>query len=130
MEKAHALAAELHTHFPDTDFDAYALPWTRDALFRILDGVSIVVNTSPLGLHPDDPSPIPAEMIPSRLRVFDNRLPPGRPTDAPLLAAAQVAGARTAGGLSLLLHQGALSFERWFDRPAPLEIMRRALASP
>jgi shikimate 5-dehydrogenase len=29
--------------------------------------------------------------------------------------------------LSMLLHQGALAFEIWFDRPAPLEAMREAL---
>jgi len=33
-----------------------------------------------------------------------------------------------AGGLSMLLHQGALSFEIWFNRPAPIEAMRAALA--
>ncbi|HEV2909395.1 MAG TPA: shikimate dehydrogenase [Candidatus Eremiobacteraceae bacterium] len=36
-------------------------------------------------------------------------------------------GARRADGLALLLHQGALSFEWWTGRPAPLEIMRRAI---
>jgi shikimate dehydrogenase len=29
----------------------------------------------------------------------------------------------------MLLHQGALAFEIWFNRPAPLEAMRQALAS-
>jgi shikimate dehydrogenase len=29
----------------------------------------------------------------------------------------------------MLLHQGALSFEIWFNRAAPLEVMRRALLS-
>ena len=65
-------------------------------------------------------------MIPSRLRVFDTVYRrDGEPT--PLLAAARRAGARTAGGLVLLLHQGALSFERWFERPAPVDAMRGAL---
>jgi shikimate dehydrogenase len=27
----------------------------------------------------------------------------------------------------MLLHQGALSFEKWFDRPAPVDVMRKAL---
>jgi shikimate 5-dehydrogenase len=29
----------------------------------------------------------------------------------------------------MLLHQGALAFERWFDRDAPLDAMRAALAA-
>ena len=44
-----------------------------------------------------------------------------------LMLAAEEAGARAANGLSMLLHQGALSFEIWFNRPAPLEVMRAAL---
>ena len=30
------------------------------------------------------------------------------------------------GGLGLLLHQGALSFELWTGSPAPLEVMSAA----
>jgi shikimate dehydrogenase len=44
-----------------------------------------------------------------------------------LLADSRNAGARTVDGLTLLLHQGAISFEHWFDRPAPLEAMRAGL---
>jgi shikimate dehydrogenase len=46
-----------------------------------------------------------------------------------LLEDAAAAGARCANGLGMLLHQGALSFEIWFNRSAPLEEMRRALRS-
>jgi shikimate dehydrogenase len=45
----------------------------------------------------------------------------------PLVSAALEAGARAANGLSMLLYQGALSFEIWFEREAPLDIMRQAL---
>jgi shikimate dehydrogenase len=37
------------------------------------------------------------------------------------------AGAKAASGLSMLLHQGAASFEIWFQREAPLDVMRAAL---
>jgi len=30
--------------------------------------------------------------------------------------------------LSMLLHQGALSFSMWFNREAPIEAMRSAIA--
>jgi shikimate dehydrogenase len=43
------------------------------------------------------------------------------------VSGAIAAGARAANGLSMLLHQGALAFETWFDRAAPIEAMRRAL---
>jgi shikimate dehydrogenase len=43
-----------------------------------------------------------------------------------LLAAARARGASTLDGLEILLAQGALSFELWTGRTAPLEAMRRA----
>jgi shikimate dehydrogenase len=43
------------------------------------------------------------------------------------VSAAMEAGARASNGLSMLLHQGALAFEIWFDRAAPLDVMRKAL---
>jgi shikimate dehydrogenase len=46
-----------------------------------------------------------------------------RPT--PLLAAARRHDVATVSGLEVLVAQGALSFEKWAARPAPLEAMRR-----
>jgi shikimate dehydrogenase len=44
-----------------------------------------------------------------------------------LLIAAREHGARTLDGLEILLAQGALSFELWTGREAPLEVMRAAV---
>jgi len=44
-----------------------------------------------------------------------------------LLAAARAHGARTIDGLEILVAQGALSFELWTGRKAPLQVMRRAV---
>jgi shikimate dehydrogenase len=43
-----------------------------------------------------------------------------------LLAAAQAQGARTLDGLEILVAQGALSFELWTGREAPLQAMHEA----
>ncbi len=43
-----------------------------------------------------------------------------------LLAAARAHGARTLDGLEVLVAQGALSFELWTGRKAPVEVMRAA----
>jgi shikimate dehydrogenase len=44
-------------------------------------------------------------------------------------AVARMRGRRRSDGLALLLHQGALSFEWWTGRPAPLAVMRATLAA-
>jgi len=46
-----------------------------------------------------------------------------------LLAAARALGAHTVDGLEVLVAQGALSFEMWTGRRAPIEVMRTAARS-
>jgi shikimate dehydrogenase len=53
-----------------------------------------------------------------------------RPESTRLLAAARAHGARAVDGLEVLVAQGALSFELWTGRQAPLGIMRRAAREP
>jgi shikimate dehydrogenase len=48
-------------------------------------------------------------------------------TLSPFLRRARAAARRTLDGRGMLLHQGALAFELWTGRPAPLGVMRRAL---
>ena len=40
---------------------------------------------------------------------------------------ARFQGARVSNGLSMLIHQGALSFERWFGIKPDISVMRQAL---
>jgi len=47
----------------------------------------------------------------------------------PFLVAATRARRRGTNGLGMLLHQGAVAFQMWTGRVAPLEVMRRALRS-
>lgn len=51
-----------------------------------------------------------------------------RDEPTPLLAAARRHGVATVDGLEVLVAQGALSFEHWTGRPAPLAAMRAAAA--
>lgn len=99
-------------------------PWS-DAVFAAwIPRVDLVINCSPVGMKPGDVSPIPAEFLQPETLLYDTVYTAAR---TPLLQAADVAGARGANGLSMLLHQGALSFEIWFERDAPLEAMRAGL---
>jgi shikimate dehydrogenase len=101
-----------------------AVPWEEKALRFQLEHSDLVVNATPLGLNPNDSPVLSATLLAPHLMVYDTVYTPGR---TPLVAAAVEAGARAATGLSMLLHQGARSFEIWFGREAPLEVMRAAL---
>jgi len=102
-----------------------AVPWDEAALRAQLAHVDLLVNATPLGMNPSDPSPIPTRLLAPHHMVFDAVYGPSRTS---FLRAADQAGARGVNGLSMLLHQGALSFSIWFDREAPIDAMRAALA--
>ena len=103
-----------------------AVPWNETALRAQLADIDLIVNATPLGMNPSDPAPIPARLLAPHHIVFDCVY---RPSKTALLRAADEAGARGANGLSMLLHQGALSFSIWFNREAPIDVMLAALAS-
>jgi shikimate dehydrogenase len=123
--KAEMVAGEIHTLgcCPETT----VVPWDDEALRAALANTDLIVNATSLGMKPDDAKLLPADALQARHLVFDMVYRAGGET--PLLADARLAGARTVDGLTLLLHQGGISFEHWFDRPAPLEVMRAGLQS-
>ena len=103
-----------------------AIPWEESAFRFQIANIDLVVNATPVGLNRGDASPIPARLLAPHVMVYDTIYSDKR---TPLVAAAIEAGARAANGLSMLLHQGALAFEIWFQREAPVQIMRAALQS-
>ncbi len=84
----------------------------------------LLVNTSAVGLHADDPPLFDYAGLGPAMAVYDLIY---NPPETPLLQAARSRGCATANGLGMLLHQGALAFERWTGVPAPREVMRTAL---
>jgi shikimate dehydrogenase len=128
-DKAKALADRLGSFFagprvlgPVARLEA--VPWDEAALRAQLAHVDLIVNATPLGMNPSDPSPIPTRLLAPHHMVFDAVYGPTRTS---FLRAADQAGARGVNGLSMLLHQGALSFSIWFDREAPIDAMHAAL---
>ena len=102
-----------------------AVAW-EEAAFRFqIANIDLIVNATPLGLNRADSPPLPARLLAPHLMIYDTVYARGQ---TPFVAAASEAGARGASGLSMLLYQGALAFQIWFERQAPLETMRAALA--
>jgi shikimate dehydrogenase len=84
----------------------------------------LVVQATPVGMKKGDKSLLPSAAFRRGHRVFD--LVYMYPETA-FMKAARKAGATAANGLGMLMHQGAVSFEIWTGRKAPIAVMREAL---
>lgn len=129
LEKASGLAEKLRPFFigprvlgPAARLEA-AL-WEESAMRMQLADIDLIVNATPLGMNPSDPAPIAGRLIAPHHMIFDCVYGPSKTA---LIRAAEQAGARSANGISMLLHQGALSFSIWFEREPPIDAMRKAL---
>jgi shikimate dehydrogenase len=84
----------------------------------------LVINATPLGLH--------GERLPDRY----HQLVPGQAAldltyaahPSPFVRDARARGLAAWDGLGMLVGQAAVAFERWTGRPAPVDVMRGALA--
>ena len=125
LERAEALA-ELAAN---RDVPAWAVGLNALRSDGVSGQIDLIVNCTSLGMRhgPDeDASPLPAARIPQSTLVYDLVY---NPMLTPLLREAQAAGAATLGGISMLVYQGAASFELWLERPAPVSVMMDAAMS-
>jgi shikimate dehydrogenase len=112
-ERAHALTARLRTLFPERKVHAGEEwpPATR---------ATLVVNATPIR------DELLVELEGAR-QVVDLAYKADR-SPTPLVEAAREAGCqRVVDGVDVLIAQGAASFDRWTDVPAPLGVMRSAV---
>lgn len=89
------------------------------------ESFDLVVNATRLGLSPDDPLPLDLDAVGGVGAVVDLVYGEG---GTPLVRVARERGIPATDGAEMLVRQGAVSFERWWERRAPVEVMRRALA--
>ena len=78
----------------------------------------LIVNASPLGMAGQPPLGFDLSHAPPGSVVYDIVT---HPADTPLLQAARAAGLRTIDGLSMLIGQAAVAFEKFFGASAPRE---------
>ena len=114
IAKAEQLAGELAG---GSKSEVRAEPWEK--LPNVCREVDLIVNASTVG-----PMFEVLNSLESRHLVFDMVY---GPQETPLVHFARKKGAKSADGLLMLLHQGVLAFEIWFGKPAPAELMRKAL---
>jgi shikimate dehydrogenase len=102
---------------------------TSNELAEALATSSILINATSVGMGDPLASPLSPDMLahlPPTALVFDMVY---APPETALLRAARARALRVAAGLEMLLEQGAAAFELWTGLPAPVAVMRAALAT-
>jgi shikimate dehydrogenase len=90
---------------------------------RAVADATLIVNATPVGQREDE-QPLDLSMISRSTAVMDLLYARGGTS---WIRAARARGNRAADGLTMLLEQGALSFQRWFGIEPDREAMRRSL---
>jgi len=124
LPKIEALAERLRNISPQTEIRTF--PLDDLALNKRCHEADLLVQTSSLGLKQGDPRVIPDDCFLPHHCAYDTIY---EPAETPFLATARAKGCQTENGLSLLVHQGAISFQHWFPGTDPLPHMLVALQS-
>lgn len=92
----------------------------------VLSRVGLLVQTTPLGMHPREGEipPFPFELLNAGQVVVDLVY---NPASTLFMDRCRGAGARVFNGTGMLLHQGAIAFEIWTGKAPPLDVMRSSL---
>ena len=152
LDRAHKLKSDLASSLANTQgkvprscYDAKDVTWIDSLTYKLwpipdinviamddpqfkmaISACQLIVNCTPVGMKhsaTENQSPLNARLIPQGALVYDVVY---NPMETRLLSAAKVAGARTLNGLAMLVYQGAIAFELWTGREAPVNIMFEA----
>ena len=120
VDRANQLAASLSAI---ESVNIQAIPINTDILAQKMSDCHLIINCTALGMKHspgEGQLPIAADTIPRHALVFDLIY---NPLETPLLREAKARGSQVLGGLSMLVYQGAASFELWTGKEAPIDLM-------
>ncbi|MCL4459773.1 MAG: shikimate dehydrogenase [Chloroflexi bacterium] len=123
IQRGEELARQFRSLFPAARLESCSL--NERLLAERMATAALLINTTPLGMWPQtEASPLPwTGLLGPHLLVFDLVY---NPRETLLLRQARQAGARTIGGLAMLIHQAASAFHLWTGVEPPLEVMYSA----
>jgi shikimate dehydrogenase len=122
-DKALKLANQFKANFQNITIETVELD-NQNLIEQKFNEADILVNASPAGMNGVGSLDIPLTSLNKNAVVYDLVY---KPPDTNLLKEAKQLGHKASGGLSMLLYQGAESFEIWTGENAPVEIMKKAL---
>jgi shikimate dehydrogenase len=121
-EQAAQLVQALSPHLAGASLSAH--DW--QGLYAPLPRPRLIVNTTPVGMHPHAEATSWPDDAPLAGTSFVYDLVYSPPVTR-FMRQAQAAGCRVANGLGMLLRQGAKAFEIWTGQQPDLAVMRAAL---
>ncbi|MFW6174749.1 MAG: shikimate dehydrogenase [Chloroflexota bacterium] len=119
VERAQALAADMARG----RFKPEALGAGLEELTDVAPYADLLVNTTSLGMEggpAPGSTPVPSSVISGDACCYDAVYVP---SVTPFMTAAEEAGARVEGGLSMLIYQAAEQFRLWHGIEAPISVM-------
>ena len=120
-ERAVALASKISS---EIDREVRWGMLSNHVLDEELVDAGILINATSVGMHPNDSeTPVDKSLLREDMVVFDLVY---NPLETRLLREAKSIGAQTIDGLTMLVYQGAASFEIWTERKAPVNVMIKA----
>ena len=121
VSRAVALATDLSEK---TGVSIYGIGLDDSKLPHAVGTSQLIVNTASTSMDVSHPLLIDPEWLEPQSIVYDIVY---TPPETRLLQAAAEKNCHTIGGLGMLVHQGAIAFEKWTGINPPVEIMRQAL---
>ncbi len=122
-EKAVELANQFKSNFENITFETINIE-NKELVSEKFKEADILVNASPAGMDGVGSLDIPLSSLNKNAVVYDLVY---KPQNTKLLTDAKELGHKASGGLSMLLYQGAESFEIWTGENAPVDVMKKAL---
>lgn len=120
LERTTKLISEIQSSFPTVDTCSV----NSDSIKTAAQNADLIIQATPIGMHPDDKPLLHADSFHSDQMLFD--LVYMYP-ETEIMKQAAIAGARTANGLGMLMYQGAHAFEIWTGQKADTKSMTAAL---
>jgi shikimate dehydrogenase len=125
VDRAEKLAGAFSERLPRAKL--FAAEFDKKSLGPFVATADLIVNTTSLGMTGKptfNPLVLSLKTVPKGAVVSDAVY---RPYDTALLKSARAEGLKTHRGLGMLIHQGALGFELWTGKEAPVDVMRSAV---
>lgn len=120
VKRAEALAREFAPKFSSP---VDAAPLERALMEKVLADADLVVNATSTGMMGKGELDLPLDVLHPKAVVSDIVY---MPVKTGLIKAAEKRGLKVHSGLGMLIRQGAIGFELWTGKKAPLQVMQKA----